>query len=132
MRESSTLSRDEIFRRLRELGAATAVVEFSGGGDEGGIDSITLYDGEGNALDVELEENFHGRTWQPITQTYVQIESATPDQELAAALTAPVYARYGSFDGDLDVNGTISYDVAAGSVKMKKFERVYEGSEEDL
>jgi hypothetical protein len=62
----------------------------------------------------------------------VQIESATPDQELAAALTAPVYARYGSFDGDLDVNGTISYDVAAGSVKMKKFERVYEGSEEDL
>lgn len=133
MREQS-LSRSEIFSRLRELGAAKATVEFAGGGDEGGVESITLYDGEGNELPVKLEENYSGQRYNPNTQKWEPTEPNTPLQDLAGALGAPVYERYHTFAGDFYVSGTVDYDVVAGTVKMNKSERVesYEDSDEDL
>lgn len=134
MRGQRTLSRSEIFQRLQGLGAAKATVEFSGGGDEGGVDSITLYDGEGNELPVKVEENYSGSRWNPATSQYEPVEPDTPVQELATALGAPVYERYGSFAGEFYVSGTVDYDVPTGSVKLNKSERVesYEDSDEDL
>lgn len=132
MRGQSTLTRGQMFTRLHELGAAKVVVEFSGGGDEGGVDNITLYDGEGNELPIKLEENYSGSRWDGVR--FVPVEPNTPNNELAAALAAPVNERYGSFAGEFYVSGTVDYDVVAGTVKMNKSERVesYEDSEEDL
>lgn len=126
------LSRGEIFNRLRALGAAKATVEFSGGGDEGGVDSITLHDGEGNELPIKLEKNYSGSRWDGTK--WLSVEPDTENNKLAGALAAPVNERYGSFAGDFYVSGTVDYDVVAGTVKINKSERVesYEDSEEDL
>lgn len=132
MRGQQSLSRGEIFNRLRALGAAKATVEFSGGGDEGGVDSITLHDGEGNELPIKLEENYSGSRWDGTK--YVSVEPDTENNQLAGALSAPVNERYGTFAGEFYVSGTVDYDVVAGTVKMNKSERVesYEDSAEDL
>ena len=119
MRQVNVLSRDEMFTRLRQMNAAKAIVEFSGGGDEGGVDSITLYDGEGRLLASftpqarsKLEENYSGSRWDGVC--YVPVEPDTPNNELARALAAPVHERYGSFAGEFYVTGTVVYDVVAG------------------
>jgi len=54
----------EVFRRIRERGAVRAVVEFSGGNDEGGAESIALYDGEGREVG-KVEGGHPGGYWDP-------------------------------------------------------------------
>jgi hypothetical protein len=132
--QKNLLSRAEIFNRLRELGATTATVSFQGGGDEGGVEAIILADSAGIELPLALEENYSGSRYNPATQKWEPTEPNTPNQDLAAALGAPVYEQYGSFAGEFYVNGTVEYNVVAGTVKMGKSERVesYEHSEEDL
>ena len=134
MRQVNVLSRDEMFTRLRQMNATKAIVEFSAEGRHGigAVDSITLYDGEGNELPTKVEENYSGWRWDGAN--YYPVEPDTPNNELARALAAPVYERYGSFAGDFYVTGTVVYDVVAGTVKMNKSERVesWNSSEEDL
>lgn len=42
------MERSEVFALLAAKGAAKAVVHFSGGNDEGGVDGIELLDKDGN------------------------------------------------------------------------------------
>ena len=112
------MSRAEAFVELAARGADRAVVEFSGGNDEGGPDAITLFAGE-NAVgtlpawydaDVNPDGQANGR--------------------LVGALSAPVFERYHTFAGDFDVQGEVIWDVAAETVQMVKEERAdYEHSE---
>ncbi len=120
--ESSTMSmsRTEVFAALASLGADVAVVLFSGGNDEGGPDSITLYRGE--------EELYALPTWHGGGELV-----AGADPELPDALSEPVFDAYGSFAGDFDVCGEVIWELKGEKVKIVKNERAdYEHSEEYL
>jgi hypothetical protein len=117
----------EVFRRIREWGAARAVVEFSGGNDEGGADSIVLYDREGEMIG-EVHGHYAGGHWDPEKGRFVEVPP-TPEQrieaELAEALEGPVYEEYGGFAGDFSVSGRVTWDAQTGKVSMSGEESEY-------
>jgi hypothetical protein len=115
-----TMSRTAVFSALRSRGADRAVVAFSGGGDEGGADSITLYAGEEELSQLSLY-TYVGETPRcPVN----------PDVALADALSDPVNKEYGGFDGDFDVEGEVIWETEGETVMLVKDEREgYEHSE---
>jgi hypothetical protein len=117
------LDRPGAFAELARLGADRAVVEFSGGNDEGGPDSITLYQGENNvsALSPSAYAGLNASAAQKA------------EADLVACLSQPIYDQFGGFDGDFDVYGELIWDVAAQTVHMLRDERSeYEHIEEWL
>ena len=113
------LDRAGAFAALQRLGADRAVVEFSGGNDEGGPDTITLFKGEETLRTLP--------TWW---------QAGDADEELVPlsdTLSDPVFEVYGTFAGDFDVTGEVLWDVAAQTVEMIRHERSgYEHFEELL
>jgi hypothetical protein len=105
----TTLSACEACRRLNERGVAQAIVLFSGGGDEGGVDQITLFDSTGLRLD-------------DLNEVYYQQEK-TEDHEIAEALGKPVYERYFTFAGEFYVNGEVIWDTTNCTFKFETDER---------
>lgn len=113
---SPNLRRQATFAELRARGAATAVVGFDGGNDEGGPHSIKLLDANGSEIaDLDPYPDYVERNgrWEP----------DTPDGKLAEALAAPIEAQYGSFAGDFYVSGKLTWDVTTGAVVMDKQEQ---------
>jgi len=112
-------SKQDVLKELRRRGVAQAVVNFSGGNDQGGIDSIDLYDAAGEKLDAP--EEMYDSEYDPEQKRYVE-RPLTPEQkagnELINGLGEPVYARYGSFAGEFSVWGKVTWDVATGQVTM--------------
>lgn len=125
--EDRAMDNNEVFERLRERGAARAVVEFSGGNDEGGADGIVLYDAAGEAMG-EVDDGPPGRRWNPEQGRFVEVP-ITPEQrleaELAEALEAPVYEEFGSFAGDFSVGGRVTWDTQKRTVTMSGEESQY-------
>lgn len=123
---------------LRERNVATVTLEFSGGNDEGGVDSITYLDATGNEVKDVPQGNAHedryysgGREHNDGWVVYdrslsdnwqEQKRPATPDEikwsRVDKVLSAPIYARYYTFAGEFYVQGTLSWDVAAGTHEM--------------
>jgi hypothetical protein len=115
------MTRPEVFAELGSRGANRAVVMFSGGNDEGGPDSITLYRAD--------EEMRTLSTWPCEEDT----ASAEVDGPLADALSDPVFQEYGTFAGDFDVTGEVIWEVESETVQMIRDERAdYEHSEQWL
>jgi hypothetical protein len=116
------MTRPEVFAELASRGADRAVVEFSGGNDEGGPDSITLYGGEAPVCTLSV--------W-PYERDATSEKKA--DARLADALSDPVFEAYGTFAGDFDVTGEVIWDVEEKTVQMIRDERSdYEHSEDYL
>lgn len=119
------LTRDDAFAGLAAAGAARAEVAFHGGNDEGGAESITLYDADGTELHT-LEEWYPGHrgSGEP---------PPTALERLAYTLVRPVYDRYGGFAGDFSVSGVVVWDAAARTVTIEGQESVaqYESFEEE-
>lgn len=124
---------------LSDKGIAKVVIEFSGGNDEGGADSISYFDAEGN--DVEGVKNpnaYLTQEWDSVRRTvkvtgwqvseWDPIERrsnyrpATEDEialaKVNAILEGPIYDRFGSFAGEFSVYGQVIWDVAAGTHTM--------------
>jgi hypothetical protein len=97
-----TLTKAQVYDRLRERAATRVEIPFSGGNDEGGADAIILYAGEEQIGDLP--------TWS-------EPGAADPDTELADALTAPIYARW-NFDGEPYVDGTLTWDVTSETTTL--------------
>lgn len=115
-----TMSRAAVFAALRSRGADRAVVAFSGGGDEGGADSITLYKGEQELSTLPPDAYIDKRTHGPVD----------PDVELADALSDPVHREYGGFSGDYDVEGAVVWETKGETVTIAQDLRAdYEHSE---
>lgn len=112
----------QAMRKLMDRGVAKVTVHFSGGGDEGGVDNITLYDDKGTALG-NLEESYDGYTYNPETKQYEK-KGLTEDQEIAQVLGKPVYDKYYTFAGEFYVNGTVEWDVFKGKAVMNGQESV--------
>jgi hypothetical protein len=117
----SRMTRAQVFAELRTRGADTAVVMFSGGNDEGGPDSITLYRADEQMRTLS--------TYQCDADT----TSAEADVPLADALSDPVFEAYGTFAGDFDVTGEVIWEVESETVQMIRDERAdYEHFEDYL
>ena len=129
------ISRDEVFEALRDRGASGALVEVSGGNDEGDADRIVLLDGDAEIAEVsEHYKNFvrdeNGRIVyeadpdsgyeraKRIPLTEAQQAEGDLAEALAEALAAPVYDEYGGFSGDFSVAGSVRWDVASRRVTM--------------
>jgi hypothetical protein len=145
------MTKHEVFAELKRLGAAKAVVEFSGGNDEGGVDDIALLDADGKQIDVELSDHVHEErdytksgpangyrghpTGRWIKGYGTDVIEATPEEkrlaQLSSALVAPVDEEYGSFAGDFSVQGTVTWDAVAQTAKMGKSEQVWQDYEEN-
>ncbi len=104
------MTRPQLFAALVSRGADTAVVQFSGGNDEGGPDSITLLKGE--------QEVGKLQPWWAEGDTI-----AEADVELADALSDPIFEEYGTFAGDFDVTGEVIWDTETQTVQMIRDER---------
>jgi hypothetical protein len=127
------MTKNEIFEELKKRGAAKAIVTFSGGGDEGGVNCIDLFDASSKNIG-SLDENFEAEKWNPETKRMEPVENIPMDGKLANALGKPVYDKYGGFAGEFYVSGEIIYDVAASSIKINGTEEVSHGEsfEEEL
>lgn len=127
------LERRAMWAELRRRGVAKVTVEFSGGGDEGGVDNITLLNAEGGEIGT-LQEDYGGSRWNPVTKDWEPVNPPNPDTALVESLVAPVYERYHTFAGDFYVSGTVDYDVQNEKALTNKSERVesYEDSDEEV
>ena len=81
-----TVDRTVLLNAMCEAKAIRAIVEFSGGNDEGGADSITIIHED----DSETNPDTYG------------------DDPLAALLSRLPSEKYYSFAGDFDVTGTVT------------------------
>lgn len=118
------LTREQTWRKLRELKAVQAIVEFSGGGDEGGPNNVTLKlaDGTERSLAFYMSGDYNKATgkWDEGPPKGSTVEEV----ELGAALSQPVDSEYGSFAGEFYVSGTVIWDVATGKISMSGSEEV--------
>jgi hypothetical protein len=116
--QQDRLDRAGVFAALARLDADRAVVEFSGGNDEGGPDTITLFKGEETVRTLP---------------TWWQAGDAEELIALADAVSDPVFEAYGTFAGDFDVTGEVIWDAQTRTVQMIRDERSeYEHSEDYL
>lgn len=127
---------ERVLALLRELGAVRAVAAFSGGNDQGGIDSLILTLADGGERQIEFQYDrqwvYDGTSWQ------TRMVALTPEQLANNALwelmDQPIDGRYGSFAGNYSVEGEVVADVEEGTVVIKGEEEVreYESFEEEL
>lgn len=103
--------RRSVFARLKDKGVALVEVEFSGGHDEGGVDSIVLYDAEG-----------------------AEIERLDEDDELGEALSEPIYDKYSTFAGEFSVTGVVTWNVVdeTAAISGDESNESWENFEEEL
>ena len=118
--ENTRMTRAEVFAALASRGADRAVVEFSGGNDEGGPDRITLY---------RDEEEMHALSTSP---SEMGTATARADARLADALSDPVFEEYGTFAGDFDVAGEVIWEVDGETVQMVRDRSEYQHFEDYL
>lgn len=129
----------EAMMALRSRGVAKVVIHFSGGNDSGGADDIEYLDAAGNEVTIPNSSASQRQIHDPqkgwITgpwQVYEQggPRDATPEEikwsKVADVLEAPIYNRWGSFAGDFDVQGTVTWDTATGEHEMKGQESVWQ------
>jgi hypothetical protein len=129
---------EQAFEELRLRGANHAVVDFSGGNDEGGADDVRLYravyDDNGNFKHESVDLPFNwgntyerwdkpepppaGEGWtearyQPPGKEHTVYDRTLPghpeDAELADALFFLASEKYGSFAGEYRVHGSITW-----------------------
>lgn len=137
------LTREEAFTELARRGIVHAVVFYQGGGDEGGVDAVELFDYEIEDID-DIED---GHDYEPTLSLYEPDFIYNPavcgvehfncnnaDERLAGALCGPLYSKYIGFDGEPYVTGKILWDVASGVVRLmgEESETVYNSIEELL
>ncbi|RDJ34924.1 MAG: hypothetical protein DWQ19_08805 [Crenarchaeota archaeon] len=108
------MNRQEAFEELVRRGMAEAKVEFSGGGDEGGVDNVILTDDKGNHHEIS------------------PYQCDSKDEEFIEALSEPIDNEYGSFAGEFQVSGCVIWNVADKKVRMQKAETEWVDSEYEV
>lgn len=90
------------------LGIAKVVGEFYGGNDEGSLNDVILYNAEGQRID-----GIDAGSW------------SQPDS-IFGNLEAILYTKYGGFAGDFSVSGSLTIDVAKGTLVEEGSQQVWE------
>lgn len=104
------LTTDQIFKELKGRGATRAVVDFYGGGDEGYVEDIKLYDVEGTEIDSITEDE---------VEIYDSIYQMLSDE-------------WNGFNGDTDVNGKMVWDIHAKKITESGSHTTWVGYEREL
>lgn len=103
-------------QRLRARQVVQAIVEYSGGNDNGGVDRIVLRQKDGTEVTLEQHAEYAWQTRQ--NRTLAPHEKA--DNELYEALADPVYEEWGSFAGEFYTSGTYVWDVEENKVRKEQ------------
>jgi hypothetical protein len=124
--EEVKVPRDKVWAWLKSIGATKAIVEFSGGGDEGSIDDLEIFAGEG-----KIKPEITGYAWAGYGDSKSEL---TEDEIMGNALAQPIWDKYYTFAGEFHVHGTVTWNVEEGTVMMDGQESVehYEGFEESV
>lgn len=111
-------TRQKVWDIMADMGAIKASVNFSGGHDEGGVDSITITLGDGS--------HRHLSEWPK--------ENDEKDALLVKYACEPVYEQWYGFAGEFSVHGTVVWDAATQKVHMSGDETVesYESFEREV
>lgn len=123
---------DNIFDYLKEIGIHQAVVAYSGGHDEGGVDNIIFYKLNGLTLEmVSKHYEPHNSYYDQDTQSMKERELDRLDLHLKA-MCEPVYEKYYSFATEGYVHGSVVWDAQEraayfdGSEEVKTWESVFD------
>lgn len=125
--------RDRLIEAFKKRGIATARIEFSGGNDEGGADVIVFFDADNQQMDIDCDyisshRNIDGK-WQEVELTDAEKEQ----NKFVDIVEAPIYWKWGSFAGDFNVYGTLTYDINAEQYcSMDYSESTYEHYQESF
>lgn len=126
----------EIRELMRFVNIQSISLEYSGGNDQGGIDSIEVHQvGESEPVflsehgdnQTELRFNPYTKQWTSFVP-FLEVDEAARTQ-LIKTLIEPVYDEYGSFAGPFSTSGTIT--CAFGEQFGCKFSHNYSEDEED-
>lgn len=103
MEDATSLTREQVFERLEEMGVTYALLDYSGGHDESIVEPARLYAGDPRPpfepCDLELPD----------------------DEELFEALERPIYDQLGEAFGDSvpDLGGTLVWNVEERRVVLE-------------
>lgn len=92
-----------IFEKLKKLHIARAVVEFSGGNDNGGLDSINLYDDLNEIKVIDRLDRKDPELYDMLGETL--------DDEI-------------NFNGDYSVHGEVEWNLITRTCNLTKYESV--------
>ena len=125
------MNRNEAFKYLKSINVRKVIIDFSGGGDEGGVDQITLYEKGGER---NINEWTNNKTWNNTKKCWELITPPSIEHELSVCLCKPIYDKYNGFAGNFYVSGQLTWNVKDKSVKIsgKESEEVWDDIEEDL
>lgn len=118
---------------MREHGFAVAIVEYSGGNDSGGADVIHIWNLQEWATKLDAEELYRNQEvsyhdyMERIRGLGVVLQEYQGNAKYAVlveALVKPVYDRYGSFAGEYDCGGKLTYLADADGYEQEGWETV--------
>ncbi len=128
------MTKEQVLNTLASHGYNKAVVEFSGGGDEGGVDNITLI---GRDPEIQHSVSPYGKIWNPVTNMYTKDADSPIGIDLITALSKPVYDKYSTFAGEFYVNGEVIWNVVeskayfSGSESVEHWEPISDEVKDD-
>lgn len=127
------ITRQEIFEWIKEQGAEKCVVSFDGGGDEGGVREIKLINKDNVIKTLEEQYVEEQYIWNEMTKKF-ETPEIPHSVRINKAICEPVYDKYGSFAGEFNVSGQVTWDATNNTVKIDGSESVesWEDFEEEL
>lgn len=106
---------------LAASGVKVLVVQFSGGGDEGEVNRITVYMHDGQEFDYPVVEYLTAHIKQGVLQQTAELPQLHNDMvRFLYSVTRVVYEQLGDgwYDGPEDIEGYVFFEVAAKKVTM--------------
>lgn len=106
------MDKQELGEAIRRCGFVRVEATFSGGNDEGGVDTVTGFRADDTRVDIE--QTYPIYTWDPQLQrnTVIPREGANADHDtIWNGMSEPVTDRWSTFAGDFYVRGTVVYEV---------------------
>lgn len=125
----SKFDKQRALRALEVQGVVKCMIDYSGGNDEGGVDSITVTyaDGREETNPTWCKRTYEAMMHNPKTGKW-ESKTLSPGRrqanKMADLIEQPVYDKYYTFAGEYYVHGTLEYDVRDGKVRMDGSEYV--------
>jgi hypothetical protein len=117
------LDKERTFELLKKKGAVKAVLQFSGGHDEGSVESITLTLADGSEVDLPTWYCGGYRLGEKTGEfSYEYVPLSTPaneDEELADLLEGPINENFGSWGDVPSTEGALIWDVEEGTAELQ-------------
>ena len=123
------MNRDDVWTELARRKVDLVKVEYSGGNDEGGVEVICFYQ-----LSVTGNEQMVGVLKDHPSYRVNLTPEQKSDNQLYRFLEQPVYDKWGGFNGEYSVSGTLTWEVIKRTVTHSGEEEIptWEKFEEEV